>query len=54
MMNIDIAKIPYIKTEIPGPKSKALLDEQRRYETASVTYPRSFPIAIRYAKDSLI
>ena len=54
MMNIDIAKIPYIKTEIPGPKSRALLDEQRRYETASVTYPRSFPIAIRYAKDSLI
>ena len=54
MMDIDIAKIPYIKTEIPGPKSRALLDEQRRYETASVTYPRSFPIAIRYAKDSLI
>ena len=54
MMDIDIAKIPYIKTEIPGPKSRVLLDEQRRYETASVTYPRSFPIAIRYAKDSLI
>ena len=54
MLNIDIAKVPYIRTPIPGPKSLELLSEQRKYETASVTYPKSFPIGIKSMVDSII
>jgi 4-aminobutyrate aminotransferase-like enzyme len=43
-----------IKTAIPGPKSKMILEEQNEYETASVTYPKSFPIAIKSANGSII
>ncbi|WMT50717.1 MAG: aminotransferase class III-fold pyridoxal phosphate-dependent enzyme [Ferroplasma sp.] len=54
MLNIDVAKVPYIRTAVPGPKSIELLTEQGKYETASVTYPKSFPIGIKSMKDSVI
>src|SRR5579863_1262136 len=47
-------KIPLIRTTIPGEKSKKILAEQKELETASVIYPKSFPIAIKRAKDSVI
>jgi 4-aminobutyrate aminotransferase-like enzyme len=52
MLNLN--NVPYIKTAIPGPESSRILKEQGIYETGSVTYPRSFPIAIKTMKDSII
>lgn len=45
---------PLIKTEIPGPKSRKLLEEQSRLETGTVVYPKSFPMAVRRAENSLV
>ncbi len=46
--------LPKIITGIPGPKSKLLLQKQKRYETQSVVYPDAFPIAIKSADGSVI
>ena len=54
MPTLETRKVPLIRTEIPGEKSKKLLSEQKELETATVVYPKSFPIAIRRARDSLI
>ncbi|OLR92360.1 aspartate aminotransferase family protein [Actinokineospora bangkokensis] len=35
------------RTEVPGPRSRALLAEQDRVESGARTYPRSLPIALR-------
>lgn len=51
---LNLKNVPYIKTAIPGPESTRILKEQGIYETESVTYPRSFPIAIKAMKDSII
>ena len=51
---LDPMKSPSINTEIPGPKSRLLLEEQKKYETATVTYPSAFPFAIKRAENSLI
>lgn len=48
-------KVPLIKSPtIPGEKSRKILAEQSELETATVVYPKSFPIAIRRAQDSVI
>ncbi len=48
-------KIPWIKTTtIPGEKSKKILAEQAEMETSTVVYPKSFPIAIKRAQDSVV
>jgi 4-aminobutyrate aminotransferase-like enzyme len=47
-------RIPLIRTSIPGERSKRILAEQRELETSTVIYPKSFPIAIKRAKDSII
>ena len=54
MLDLDIAKVPYIKTDIPGPKSRQILDEQKEYETRSLSYPKAFPIAIKSTNGSVI
>ncbi len=46
--------LPKIITEIPGPKSKLLLQKQKDMESKTVIYPDSFPIAIKRAENSLI
>lgn len=51
---IDVKKVPSVSTEIPGPESRKLLQKQAEMETMTVTYPGSFPIAIRRAKNSVI
>jgi 4-aminobutyrate aminotransferase-like enzyme len=45
---------PKIVVSPPGPKSRALLEAQKKYETKAVVYPASFPIAIDSAKGSTI
>ncbi len=52
--NLDPMKAPYVNTDIPGPKSRLLLEEQKKYETSTVTYPSAFPFAIKKAENSLI
>ncbi len=51
---LDPASSPSVKTEIPGPLSRKMLEEQKKYETSTVTYPGAFPFAIKRARDSLI
>ncbi len=49
------SEVPLIRTTtVPGPKSRKILADQKEFETQSVIYPKSFPIAIRRAKDSVI
>lgn len=45
---------PLLKTEIPGPLSKKVLEKQREMETSTVIYPNAFPIAIKKAEGSII
>ena len=54
MLNIDITKVPYLKTKIPGPKSSEILAKQQEYETRSLSYPKAFPIAIKSTNGSVI
>ncbi len=54
MKVLDINEVPFIKTEIPGPLSKKVLAQQAEMETATVVYPKSFPIAIKRAEGSII
>lgn len=46
--------IPRIITEIPGTRSRKILESQGKLETNTVVYPASFPIAIRRADGSVI
>lgn len=48
------AKVPLIRTEIPGPKSREILSIQEKLETQSVIYPKSFPVAIKRAFNSVV
>jgi 4-aminobutyrate aminotransferase-like enzyme len=45
---------PKIVTELPGPKSRIVLQRQDKYETASRTYTNQFKIAVRQARGSTI
>ena len=54
MLDLDIAKVPYIRTDVPGPKSREILTTQSEYETQSLTYPKAFPIAIKSTDGSVI
>jgi len=50
-----LAQGPSIRTEtIPGEKTKQLLDAQEKYESNNRSYPRSFPLAPKKAKGSII
>ena len=54
MNRYETEKVPLIKTEIPGPKSKLLLDRQKKMETRTIVYPDSFPIGIKRGSGSII
>ena len=43
-----------ITDTIPGPRSQALLQEQRELEGSVVSYPRSIPLAFKRAKGAII
>ncbi len=45
---------PVVKTDLPGPRSKAMLERQSQYETATRIYTEYFPIAISEARGSTI
>ena len=51
---INLAEVPRIITGIPGENSRRILEEQHKMETETVTYPHSFPIAIKRADGSVI
>lgn len=53
-MTIDFTRIPRVTTELPGEKSRKMLEEQKNLETSSVIYPKAFPFAIRKANGSVI
>jgi 4-aminobutyrate aminotransferase len=46
------AKIPHIKTELPGPKAKAVVDQDARY--ISPSYTRPYPLVIKQARGAMI
>lgn len=48
------SKIPFLRTEIPGPKSSQILAAQEMLETKTVIYPKSFPVAVRRGFNSII
>ncbi|RZU50938.1 diaminobutyrate aminotransferase [Krasilnikovia cinnamomea] len=45
---------PLVRTAVPGPRSKELLDRQQVRESSARTYPRYLPIAIRRAAGSYV
>ncbi|WP_298276418.1 aminotransferase class III-fold pyridoxal phosphate-dependent enzyme [Ferroplasma sp.] len=51
---LNLENVPLLKTHIPGPKSKKILEDQSELETATVTYSHLFPIAISRANGSVI
>ena len=44
----------FIQTELPGPKSRILIEKQKEQEGHGVSYPKSMPIAIKRAKGAII
>ena len=50
----DFKEAPSIVVTPPGPKSKALLEAQGRYETKAVIYPTYWPIAVDSATGATI
>ncbi|MGC8561715.1 MAG: aspartate aminotransferase family protein [Thermoplasmata archaeon] len=51
---LSIENAPLIKTNLPGPKSKQLMDVQDELETSSRSYTIFFNFAINYGKGSTI
>jgi diaminobutyrate-2-oxoglutarate transaminase len=45
---------PYVRGELPGPRSAELLARQERWESNARVYPRHFPIAIAEAGGSFV
>ncbi|GAA3792947.1 diaminobutyrate--2-oxoglutarate transaminase [Sphaerisporangium flaviroseum] len=45
---------PYVESDLPGPRSAALLARQERRESNARTYPRRLPIAIADASGSFL
>ena len=54
MVLVEQKDTPLLKTKVPGPNSMLLLERQKKLETITVTYPDSFPIAIKTCNDSII
>lgn len=49
-----LANSPCVKGDVPGPKSRTLLELQSKIEGNIVSYPKAFPIAIKRAKGAII
>ena len=59
IMKMDFADLsfkeaPKIVTEIPGPKSKSLIEKDMVYDSNCVTYPRTFPIGLDEGKGATV
>jgi 4-aminobutyrate aminotransferase len=46
------AKVPHIKTELPGPKARNIVDQDSRY--ISPSYTRPYPLVIKQARGAMI
>ncbi|MEM0134868.1 MAG: aminotransferase class III-fold pyridoxal phosphate-dependent enzyme, partial [Thermoplasmatales archaeon] len=51
---LSIEKAPLIKTPVPGPRSRELLEAQDKLETSSRSYTTFFNFAVDYGKGSTI
>lgn len=51
---LSLSDAPSIKTEVPGPKSREMLEIQDRIETSARSYTRFFKFAIERAKGSTV
>lgn len=45
---------PSVETEIPGPKSKRLLERQEALDSNAIAYPKDVPIALKEAKGATL
>ncbi|MBX8630902.1 MAG: aspartate aminotransferase family protein [Thermoplasmata archaeon] len=54
LSSLSFEEAPLIRTEIPGPKSRELMEKQNAFETGSRTYTRQFRIAVRRGRGSTI
>ncbi|MFB6122078.1 MAG: aspartate aminotransferase family protein [Haloferacaceae archaeon] len=52
--DIHFADAPNVDTEIPGPKSRELIDRQERIDSSAVAYPKTIPIALDEAKGATL
>lgn len=54
IQDIHFAQAPHMETDIPGPKSRSLLERQREIDSSAVAYPRSVPIALKEAQGATV
>ncbi len=52
LLTQDAALLPEIKTPLPGPKTKALIEKDAEFVTPS--YPRPYPLSVAEAKGSVV
>lgn len=52
MQTLTVAKLPEIKTALPGPKAKEMLERDRKY--ISPSYTRSYPLVMRRGAGAMI
>ncbi len=45
---------PFIRTELPGPESRNLIDYQLKHEGNAVSYPRGLPLALKRGKGATV
>ena len=51
---LHFAEAPSVETEIPGPKSKRLIERQERVDSSAVAYPKSVPIALEEGRGATL
>ncbi|MFC2158192.1 aspartate aminotransferase family protein [Acidobacteriota bacterium] len=52
--SLSFANAPSMKTSIPGPRSKELLEFQSIHEGAAISYPRGLPVALDRARGATV
>ena len=52
--DLHLSDRPRMETEVPGPRSRELLDRQADLEANTVAYPRALPVAMDAARGATI